>query len=96
MATAAAEPLDDPPLMRAPNHGFGTSPNVSFFPVNPYASSFMFVVPAMTAPEAFSEATTGASSSAGSPSSAPEPARVANPATAMLFLTAMGSPASDE
>src|SRR5699024_6818445 len=90
VATAAAEPLDDPPIIRDGSVGFNTSPNHGFSPVAPAANSSRFVFPTtMTRPDAFNAATTGASIVAGATDSRErEPAVDTMPAISMLSLTA--------
>src|SRR5215470_5250769 len=56
-ATAAPEPLDDPPETCPDFHGLSTSPWCGLSPNGPSASSVMFSLPSVTAPAAVSRAT---------------------------------------
>src|SRR5437762_3982538 len=51
-ATAAAEPLDEPPGTRSRSHGFRVTPYAEFSPDEPMANSSQFVFPTSTAPAA--------------------------------------------
>src|SRR5207249_7998417 len=64
-ATAAPEPLLEPPGTRLTAHGFTGVPSARLTPVGPKASSWRCVVPTMTAPAVRSRATAPASATAG-------------------------------
>src|SRR5581483_3553833 len=64
-ATAAPDPLLDPPGTWPSAHGFAGVPSAGLTPVGPKASSWRCVVPTTTAPAARSRATTPASAAAG-------------------------------
>src|SRR5919204_5889708 len=52
LATAAADPLDEPPGTRSGSHGFRVAPYAEFSPDEPMANSSQFVLPTRTAPAA--------------------------------------------
>ena len=60
-ATAAAEPDEDPPVMRCKSHGFFTGPNALTMPLPPNANSCRFSLPISTAPACFNWRTSTAS-----------------------------------
>src|ERR687885_1890700 len=61
VATAAADPPDEPPGTRAVSQGLRTTPNAEFSFDDPIANSSQFVLPTRTAPAASSRWTTVAS-----------------------------------
>ena len=95
VATAAAEPLDDPPGMRAGSSGLTGVPNQGLVPSGSIASSCRFVLPTIRAPAARAPARQAASAVAGAAlrSTARDPAVVGTPATSMMSLTASRGPA---
>src|SRR5271167_3544449 len=64
LATAAADPLDEPPAIKSGFQGFLTGPKQLSSPVVPIPSVCMFVFPMMTAPASLN-LVTGAASLAG-------------------------------
>src|ERR1019366_8019456 len=60
-ATDAAEPDDDPPVMRCKSHGLFTGPNALTMPLPPNANSCRFSLPTSTAPACFNWRTNTAS-----------------------------------
>src|SRR5271165_5002901 len=64
LATAAADPLDEPPAMKSAFHGFFTGPKALSSPVVPIPRRCMFVLPTIIAPASFNF-TTAAASAAG-------------------------------
>ena len=87
VATATAEPPLEPPALCAGSCGFAAAGVVT-----PKASSWVVVLPTITAPAARSRATTGASRRAGASPGSVEPARVGRPSTSMMSLTPTGMP----
>src|SRR5215207_4878805 len=89
-ATATAEPLDDPPGIRAGSSGLTGVPKCGLIPVPPKASSCRLVFPITRAPAVRAVATQAASAAAGLARSATsaEPAVVGVPATSIRSLTA--------
>src|SRR5690606_41269611 len=67
VATATAEPLDEPPGTRDGSSGFTGVPAHGFTPSAATHSSLRLVFPTMLAPWARADATTGASAAAGPP-----------------------------
>src|SRR5262245_8280393 len=61
-ATAATEPLEDPPGTRSVSHGFRVGPYAEFSPDEPMANSSMLVLPSTDRPAARQRAATVASS----------------------------------
>src|SRR5271170_5799060 len=61
LATAAADPLDEPPAMKSGFQGFLTGPNALWSPVVPMPSVCMLVFPTMIAPASFNLLTAAAS-----------------------------------
>src|SRR6185436_3836924 len=57
VATAAAEPPEEPPAMRSVSHGLRTGPKYDDVEVPPYANSCMFCFPINTAPARFRRCT---------------------------------------
>src|SRR5580658_2130254 len=57
-ATAAAEPEDEPPVMRSGFHGFPAGPKALMTPLMPKANSCILSLPTMTAPASFNRWTT--------------------------------------
>jgi len=64
-ATAAAEPLEEPPVARAGSYGFRAAPWCGLSPVTPIPISCMFALPISRAPALRSRATVEASSAHG-------------------------------
>src|SRR5690242_17269698 len=97
VATAVAEPLDDPPGMRAGSSGLTGVPNHWLVPSGSIASSCRFVLPTIRAPAARAPARHAASAVAGAAlcSTARDPAVVGTPATSMMSLTASRGPGPD-
>jgi hypothetical protein len=62
-ATAAAEPLLDPPDTRSASHGLRVGPAAEFSPVRPSANSLRLSLATTCAPAAVSRVTTSASAS---------------------------------
>src|SRR5271166_5199875 len=62
LATAAADPLDEPPAMKSRFQGFLTGPKQLSSPVVPIPSACMFVFPMTIAPASFNLRTDAASS----------------------------------
>src|SRR5215510_3559088 len=60
-AMAVPDPPLDPPAIRSLFHGFRVVPKWGFTVVTPYANSWRFVLPTITAPALRSLATTAAS-----------------------------------
>src|SRR6478752_370507 len=85
-ATAAAEPLLEPPGVRARSHGFRV-PRGSVA-----ANSVVTVFPRMTAPASRKAATAAASRSEHQPSNNGEPISVGISAVSMMSLTPIGIP----
>ena len=61
-ATAAAEPDEDPPVMRSKSQGFFAGPKALTMPLTPNANSCRFSLPTITAPACFNWRTSSASS----------------------------------
>src|SRR2546428_10577900 len=85
-ATAAAEPLDEPPGEYAGSGGLRVLPEA------PHANSVVTVLPMMTAPAARSCVTTAASRDGVRPAWIGEPFSVGMSAVSMMSLTAIGTP----
>ena len=94
VATATAEPLDEPPGSRPGSSGFGGVPSQEFTPLADQHSSVRLVLPTIRAPVRRAAATTGASRSAGPACSAIawQPAVVGRPSMSMQSLTASRGP----
>ncbi len=94
VATATADPDDDPPGSRRGSSGFIGVPDQWFTPFADQHSSVSPVLPTIRAPASRAEATTAASIWAGSAISATtgHPAVVGTPATSMQSLTASRGP----
>src|SRR6516162_10493826 len=94
VATATAEPLDDPPGSRRGSAGFGGVPDQGFTPLADQHSSVRLVLPTIRAPARLVAATTAASRAAGLACSATtwQPAVVGSPSTSMQSLTASRGP----
>ena len=94
VATATADPDDDPPGSRRGSRGFTGVPDQWFTPLADQHSSVSPVLPTIRAPPSRAEATTAASISAGSAISATtgHPAVVGTPATSMQSFTASRGP----
>ena len=88
-ATAAADPDDDPPGVRAGSCGLRVGPG------SVKAYSVVTVLPTTTAPAASSRCTTFAVTDAMRLASSGELQPVGHPATSMMSFTPMGRPASD-
>ena len=86
-ATAAPDPPLDPPGTRAVSQGLAAGGLKT-----PQASSWVVVLPTITAPASRSRATTAASWSLGSPGYAGDPHRVGRPAMWMMSLMPTGTP----
>src|SRR3954471_19994778 len=93
-ATATADPLLDPPGIRAGSSGFTGLPNHGLVPIGIVASSCRLVLPTMRAPAALAPARHGASAAAGRAlrSKAGEPPVVGTPSMSMMSLTASRGP----
>src|SRR5579864_5353177 len=93
-ATATAEPLEDPPGIRAGSSGLIGVPNHWLVPSGSIASSCRFVLPTIRAPAARAPARHAASAVAGAAprSTARDPAVVGTSATSMRSLTASRGP----
>ena len=87
-ATAAAEPLDEPPGVRAGSCGLRVLPGVK------QANSVVTVLPSTTAPAARSRATIAASWSGRRPAWMTLPCSVGKSAVSTMSLTATGTPCS--
>ncbi len=87
-ATAAADPLEEPPGVRPRSRGLAVGPGAK------YANSVVTVLPTTTAPSDVSSATSGAVVSTRSGEVIGDPQRVGRPATSMMSLTPSGIPAS--
>src|ERR1700761_1331062 len=96
MATATADPLDDPPGTRLGSRGLTGVPAQWLTPLADQHSSVRPVLPTMRAPLIRADATAAASVSARSAISATtgHPAVVGSPATSMQSLTASRGPAA--
>src|SRR3984885_15327650 len=94
VATATADPLDDPPGASEGSSGFSGVPNHGLIPVTPSASSCRLVLPTTRAPAARRPARQAASAPAGMAVSARtrDPAVVGMPAMSMRSLTATRGP----
>ena len=93
-ATAAAEPPLDPPAERSSACGLFVRPKTSLSVSIPPPHGGRFVLPTTTAPAARSRATTTASAAATTPRRSGTPTTSGRPPTAMLSLTANGTPRS--
>src|SRR5688572_22717174 len=90
--TSAAEPPDEPPGTRALSSGCTTRPYAECSVEEPIANSSQLVLPAISAPAAFSFATAVASYGERYPSRMRDPQLVVNSSVQMLSFTAMGMP----
>src|SRR5947209_3514539 len=90
VATAAADPLDEPPGVRFRSHGFRVSPD------RPIANSVVTVLPTITAPPCRSAATHAASDFGRQPLKIGEFICVGMSPVAMMSFTAMGQPSTGE
>src|SRR5262249_56732392 len=86
-AAATAEPLLEPPAMRAEFQGFLQSPKCLFSPVKPKAHSCRLVLPSTTAPASTSRRTAVASAVALRSRNALDPHVVGTPWTSIKSLT---------
>ncbi len=94
-ATAAAEPDDEPPVIRVGSCGLRAGPVAETSPVGPCANSWVCSFATTTAPAARNRATAGASAAAGGASASTfEPQRVGSPATSMRSFTPRATPCS--
>jgi len=84
-ATAAADPIDDPPEVRERSHGFRVGPGCAI------ASSAVTVFPTMIAPAARRFRTTSASFSATRPAYRALPRSAGAPAVSKMSLTPIGT-----
>src|SRR5690242_1614089 len=91
-ATAAAEPPDEPPVMRSSAHGLFVVPNNSLCAWMSADHSGKFVLPNTIAPELLSRATAGASSVGTWSASAFDPPVERMPSVAIASLIVHGSP----
>ena len=94
VATATAEPLDEPPGTRRGSAGFTGVPDQALVPTADQHSSARLVLPRICAPDRRAAATTTASRLAGAARSAitGQPTVVGRPATSMQSLTASRAP----
>ena len=94
VATATAEPLEDPPGIRLASSGLTGVPNQGLVPMGSIASSCRLVLPTIRAPAARAPDRQAASRGAGfaTCSTAREPAVVGIPSTSMRSLTASRVP----
>lgn len=94
VATATAEPLEEPPGTRAGLRGLTGVPKNSLIPEPPYASSTRFALPTNRAPAVLAPAMQAASETAilASSATARHPAVVGTPDTSMRSLTASKGP----
>ena len=97
VATATAEPLDEPPGTRVESSGFTGVPYHWLKPVTPSANSCKFVRPTIRAPASRAPARQAASRPAGTALSATarHPAVVGSPTMSMRSLTARRTPDPD-
>ena len=93
-ATAAADPPDEPPVMRSGANGLWAGPHAEIRLVVPNASSCWLHFPTRTAPASRSLLTTSASRSATFPRYPAQHPVVSRPATSKRSFTATGTPAS--
>ena len=94
-ATAAAEPLDDPPGVRSRCHGLRLTPHALVRAKLRMPNSGAAVLPTGTQPAARSRATSTSSAAAGSPPlNQSEPCEVGMPAQSWRSFTPSGTPAS--
>src|SRR5262249_38936464 len=89
-ATSAAEPVLDPPDVRAGSRGLNVIPNAGL--TLPAAYSSRFVLQRRSAPAARRQVTTSASVAAGGGVPTVEAFVVTTPSTSMLSLTATATP----
>ncbi len=92
VATATADPPDDPPVTRRGSCGLRVVPKCAFMPVDPKAHSCMFVLPTTTTPSVRRSWITAASADAGVGVSTCDPAVVATSRTSMTSFTATTGP----
>src|SRR4029450_5093757 len=92
-ATSAADPDDDPPVLRLGSYGLRTGPlSAVWLPPEKQRLS-QTDLPRIVAPASSTRSTTVASSSGRYPSSSTVPLFIGTPATAMLSLMAVVRPA---
>ncbi len=94
-ATAAAEPADEPPVMRSRFQGLCAGPKQPVVPVPSNAISSRFSLPSITTPAAFRRRVTSASSAGTRSLKTPAAAVVRTPAVSILSLSAMGTPCKE-
>ncbi len=92
VATATAEPPDDPAGLSAGFHGLRVAPNSSLTVLAPAANSGVFVFASTIAPAAFRRRTTSASSSGTKSLNNGDAKVVRMPAVGVTSLIATGSP----
>src|ERR1039457_4284631 len=94
LATATAEPLDEPPGTRPASSGFTGVPDHGFVPAADQHSSVRLVLPTILAPDRPAAATPAAACAAGLACSgvARQPAVVGRPSTSMQSLPASRGP----
>src|SRR2546421_108254 len=93
VASAAAEPPDDPPAIRPGATGFGTVPKCGFSDVTPYANSCRFVLPTFAYPLDSARRTDSAVVDGTCSANTAEPYVVVSPAVSSRSLTASRMPA---
>ena len=93
-ATAAADPLEEPPGTREGSQGLRVKPKALFSPEEPIANSSHRVLPMMIAPASSRRCTAVAVYGLWKCSSIREPQVVWPKSVTMLSLTAIGTPAS--
>src|ERR1700736_3231308 len=93
VATAAAEPPDDPPVVRAMSHGLLVVPKIGLKVCQSPARAGVLVLPKITAPAPRSRCTASASRS-GTRSQAATPQVVRMPAVSYVSLIVIGTPCS--
>ena len=93
-ATAAAEPPDEPPVVRSGSHGLRVGPKRFVFVQGRIPHSGSVVLPTTTKPAARSRRTTLWSYGAGQSPIMSAPYVSRRPAIARLFFTAIGTPAN--
>src|SRR5437870_110797 len=91
VATAAAEPPDEPPEVRSRSQGFGVAPKTRFL-VNPECpNSGVWVLPITIPPACFERSTITASESGTFPLKTQEPRVVSTPFVGVRSLIAIGT-----
>src|SRR5438067_8340980 len=92
VATAAAEPPDDPPGVRATFHGLRVEPYTALWVCTSAPSRGTLVLPTTTAPAARRRATATASAAGMALRRSTAPAVAGRPATAIVSFTVIGTP----